>query len=178
MANRSLTDAEHPTPDPSPPRGGEQVELTRAAIVAEARSWIGTPYHHQASLKGVGCDCLGLVRGVWRALLGREPEAVPGYSSDWGEVSAEEAMLTAARRHMTEIDASEAGAGDVLVFRMRPGRVAKHAGILAGATFIHAQEGGPACEVPLSPWWRARIAAAFLFPGALVSGGARRDPKH
>lgn len=47
------------------------------AVVAEAMDWIGTPYRHQASRKGVGCDCLGLVRGVWRALYGREPEA-PG----------------------------------------------------------------------------------------------------
>jgi NlpC/P60 family putative phage cell wall peptidase len=124
----------------------------------------------------VGCDCLGLVRGVWRALVGREPETVPGYSSDWGEVSAEEAMLAAARRHMTEIDAADVGAGDVLVFRMRAGRVAKHAGVSAGATFIHAQEGGPVCEVALSSWWGGRIAAAFAFPGMLASG-ARRDPR-
>jgi NlpC/P60 family putative phage cell wall peptidase len=41
--------------------------LTRAQIVVATRDWIGTPYQHQASLKGVGCDCLGLVRGVWRA---------------------------------------------------------------------------------------------------------------
>jgi NlpC/P60 family putative phage cell wall peptidase len=39
-------------------------------ILEEARSWIGTPYQHQASLKGVGCDCIGLVRGVWRAVYG------------------------------------------------------------------------------------------------------------
>ena len=43
--------------------------LSRAAIVAEARAWIGTRYCHQASVKGVGCDCLGLVRGVWRACV-------------------------------------------------------------------------------------------------------------
>ena len=48
--------------------------LTRTAIVEEARAWIGTPYRHQASLKGVGCDCLGLIRGVWRAVMGEEPE--------------------------------------------------------------------------------------------------------
>ena len=142
-----------------------------AAIVAEARSWIGTPYHHQASVKHVGCDCLGLVRGVWRALFGPEPEPVPGYSRDWGEVGAQETMLNAARRHLIEIDAAEASPGDVLVFRMRRGRVAKHAGILAeghspAASFIHAQEGGPVCEVALSPWWRARIAAAFAFPNS------------
>ena len=41
--------------------------ISRRAILTEARDWIGTPYQHQASLKGAGCDCLGLVRGVWRA---------------------------------------------------------------------------------------------------------------
>lgn len=143
----------------------------RVAIVAEARSWIGTPYHHQASVKHVGCDCLGLVRGVWRALLGPEPESIPGYSRDWGEVGAQETMLGAARRHLIEIDVAEAQPGDVLVFRMRRGRVAKHAGIVADChgptgSFIHAQEGGPVCQVALSPWWRARVAAAFAFPNS------------
>ena len=51
--------------------------ISRHAILTEARSWIGTPYQHQASAKGAGCDCLGLVRGVWRALWGDEPEIAP-----------------------------------------------------------------------------------------------------
>lgn len=42
--------------------------VTREAVIAAARSWLGTPYHHQASRKGVGCDCLGLIRGIWREL--------------------------------------------------------------------------------------------------------------
>jgi NlpC/P60 family putative phage cell wall peptidase len=41
------------------------------------------------SLRGIGCDCLGLLRGVWRAVYGKEPEAVPAYSSDWAEASGE-----------------------------------------------------------------------------------------
>jgi len=48
-------------------------------VVAEALTWLGTPYRHQASLKGVGCDCLGLVRGVWRAVYGPEPAPIPAY---------------------------------------------------------------------------------------------------
>ncbi|MFD0934795.1 peptidase P60, partial [Methylobacterium trifolii] len=44
-------------------------DLTGADVVAQARLWLGTPYRHQASLAGVGCDCLGLLRGVWRGLL-------------------------------------------------------------------------------------------------------------
>ena len=73
----------------------------RASSTA-ARDWIGTPYHHQASVNGVGADCLGLVRGVWRDLMGLEPEAPPAYSRDWAEADGCETMLEAARRHLVE----------------------------------------------------------------------------
>ena len=59
-------------------------------IVAAARGWIGTPYVHQASVKGAGTDCLGLVRGIWRELYGPEPEALPAYTPDWGEAGVQE----------------------------------------------------------------------------------------
>ena len=78
------------------------------AIIAEARTWIGTPYRHQASLKGVGCDCLGLLRGVWRAIHGVEPEMTPAYAPDWAEAGGEERLAAAARRHLTEIDPEDA----------------------------------------------------------------------
>ncbi|HWW12917.1 MAG TPA: peptidase P60, partial [Brevundimonas sp.] len=51
-------------------------------MLAAARSWLGTPYRHQASMKGQGADCLGLVRGVWREVVGAEPEATPAYVPD------------------------------------------------------------------------------------------------
>ena len=53
--------------------------LDRARIVAIVRAWCGTPYRHQASRKGVGCDCLGLVRGVYRELHGADPAVIPAY---------------------------------------------------------------------------------------------------
>ena len=49
-------------------------------IVAEARGWIGTPYLHQATAKGAGTDCLGLLRGVWRALMGQNPKSCRLYA--------------------------------------------------------------------------------------------------
>ncbi|MEL6794106.1 MAG: peptidase P60, partial [Pseudomonadota bacterium] len=64
-----------------------------ARAVRIARAWIGTPYRHQASLKGVGADCLGLIRGVWRELYGAEPEAPPPYSREWGESDRDEPLL-------------------------------------------------------------------------------------
>src|SRR6476660_700817 len=94
----------------------------RSDIVAETRRWIGTPYRHQASLRGVGCDCLGLVRGVWRALYGEEPEAPPPYAADWAEAAApEEPLLAAALRHLVLRELAAAQPGDVLLFRWRAG---------------------------------------------------------
>jgi NlpC/P60 family putative phage cell wall peptidase len=140
--------------------------LKREDIVRAARGWIGTPYHHQASVRGAGADCLGLVRGVWRELYGHDAEASPPYTRDWAEASGRETMLEAARRHFDEVPIAGARAGDVIVFRLRRGFVAKHAAILTGdATMVHAMEGGAAAEVALSAWWRRRIAAAFSFPG-------------
>ncbi|MGQ0671666.1 MAG: NlpC/P60 family protein [Hyphomicrobium sp.] len=137
-------------------------------VVRLARGWIGTPYHHQASVKGVGADCLGLVRGVWRELYGFDPETTLDYTRDWAEATGRETMLDGARQHLVELPRASAGAGDVLVFRLGPGKVAKHAAVLAtDATFVHAMEGSPASEVSLAPWWRRRIAATFSFPGTM-----------
>ena len=140
--------------------------ITRTTIVAEARAWIGTPYRHQASLKGVGCDCLGLVRGVWRAVLGAEPESVPAYGSDWAEASGEEILAKAARRHLIEIVPAEFLPGDVLLFRWSNRYPAKHAAIAtASDLMVHAHDGAAVAEVAVAPWWRRRIAFAFRFPG-------------
>ncbi|WP_163266441.1 NlpC/P60 family protein [Chelativorans alearense] len=143
----------------------------RKTIVAEARSWIGTAYHGQASAKGAGCDCVGLVRGVLRGIGGVEPEKVPPYTGDWGDVTGTETVLEAARRHLVEIPPAQAQAGDVVAFRVRRGRIARHCGILTGdGRFIHAWEASPVCEVALGDWWRRRIVAAFAFPFELPRG--------
>jgi NlpC/P60 family putative phage cell wall peptidase len=138
---------------------------TAEHVIAEARSWIGTPYLHQASLKGVGTDCLGLVRGIWRSLYGTEPEAVPPYSPDWAEASGLETMAEAARRHLREKPLHAPAPGDLLLFRWRPHLPAKHAAIMTGEdSMVHAQEGAVVCEVPLTSWWRRRLAFVFAFP--------------
>ncbi|HEX8232811.1 MAG TPA: peptidase P60 [Caulobacteraceae bacterium] len=146
--------------------------VTRAEIVAAARSWLGTPYRHQASVKGVGCDCLGLVRGVWRELYGCEPEGAPAYRADWAEVSGEETLLEAARRHLVERALPEFALGDVVLFRMAPEACVKHAAVVSAveasepeARIVHAYWGRAAVESWLGPWWRRRLVARFEFPG-------------
>ena len=69
-------------------------------ILLRAREWIGTPYVHPAAVKGAGCDCLGLLRGVWREVYGQEPEAAPAYTADWSEASRQERLWEAASRHL------------------------------------------------------------------------------
>ena len=137
-------------------------------IVTEARRWIGTPYRHQAATRGAGTDCLGLIRGVWREIHGQEPELVPPYTDDWSEPQGDEILWRAAGRHLRAKPRDQAAPGDVLLFRMRAGAVAKHLGIQGrvgpAASFIHAYSEHAVLESPLSAPWARRIVARFEFP--------------
>lgn len=158
--------------------------ITRTSIVTAARGWIGTPYRHQASCRGAGADCLGLVRGVWRDVIGPEPATLPPYTADWMETGQEEGLWKAALTHlrpvlgpmpeimpgpMSEFTSAPLAPGQVLLFRMRDGAVAKHLGIASVATgtcrFIHAYSGHGVVESPLSAPWARRVVARFDFPG-------------
>jgi NlpC/P60 family putative phage cell wall peptidase len=147
-----------------------KVEL-RAAVIAEARAWIGTPYVHQQSAKGAGCDCLGLLRGVWRAVVGPEPIQAPAYTRDWAEAQGRETLLEVCRQFLHEIPICIAGDSDVIVFRMVTGARAKHCGILTGPDLLcHAYDGHQVIEESFTGFLRARrtarVAGAFAFPGA------------
>lgn len=139
----------------------------KARVVATARGWLGTPYRHQHSTRGQGVDCLGLLRGVWRELIGPEPEEIGPYTADWSEASGQERLWQGAERVLRPV--TDPVAGDVLLFRMRRGAVAKHLGILASArggypSLIHAYFGRGVVETPLTAPWRRRIVAQFEFP--------------
>jgi NlpC/P60 family putative phage cell wall peptidase len=134
-------------------------------IIVAARSWIGTPYRHQASLKGVGCDCLGLLRGVWREVIGAEPEAPPPYAARWAESRRGDALVAAARRHLIELPGRAFEGGDVLLFRFREHLPAKHCAIATSrGAMIHAHDGATVCEVAIHPWWGRHLASVFRFP--------------
>lgn len=150
--------------------------MTADDVIAAARSWLGTPYHHQAAAIGVGCDCLGLLRGVYTELYGRPPQEPPPYSRDLAEATGRETLIEAARRHLVELAPGQHfGPGDAVIFRLRPRAMAKHCAIVSAAPgipsasgtgwkMIHAFESGPVSEVALCRWWRRRIAAAFSWP--------------
>ncbi|MEX6505614.1 NlpC/P60 family protein [Jiella sp. M17.18] len=137
----------------------------RSAALTAARGWLGTPYRHQGSRKGVGCDCLGLVRGVWRDLYGAEPEAAGPYAASWAVVGGDDRLLEAARRNLDTVATADAMPGDVVLFRWKIGAPATHCGILdEGGRLIHAYEGAAVVSSPMPNAWARRIAGAFSFP--------------
>lgn len=134
-------------------------------IITAARRWIATPYHHQAALRGVGCDCIGLVRGVWGDVYGTDAPKPPAYTRDWGDTDNGERLILAGDTHLERIDIADLSPGDVFAIRWRNAKSAKHVGILtADDRFIHAYEKSGVVEVTLTRQWRAMIAGAWRFP--------------
>lgn len=150
-------------------QAGSKTEMD-ADIVAAARAWIGTPYRHRASLRGVGADCLGLLRGVWRDVEGPEPVAVAAYTPDWQDTAGRDRLIPGLETYFAPIAAADVRPGDVVVFRIKDRSAPKHIGILARDpagrdTFIHSYSRCGVVETPLSAPWRRRAAAYFRFPG-------------
>ena len=146
-------------------------DVDRSAVLAAARRWLGTPYRHQGARRGVGCDCLGFVLGVWRDVYGEAPAHEMSYSADWAEACDGDPLLDACRRFCRPINAARARAGDLLAFRWRLHLPAKHLAILSeGDAMIHAREGHAVCQTPLTPWWRRHLAGAFAFPTNSMTG--------
>ena len=142
-----------------------QPHIPRERILSIARDWIDTPYQHQASVKGAGCDCLGLIRGIWREIYGYEPINVPAYTPDWAEALGEETLLQASKTCLKPIAKNAAKPGDVLLFRMAPRVPCKHIAILSAPDrIIHAYWGRAVVESYLVPYWTRRHAFSFSFP--------------
>lgn len=147
---------------------------THADVVAQARSWINTPYHHQARLRGVGADCAGLIIGVARELHLVAPEFdVTGYARTPDGIS----MLAECDRFMTRIprDSIRPGNGIVLRFERDPQHMAIVADYLhGGLSMIHAlgtSDGkGKVIEQRISDEILNRLVQAYALPG--IEGGA------
>ena len=109
----------------------------RARVVAEARAWLGTPYHHRARLKGVGVDCAQLPIGVWSAVGLIEAFDTGDYPADWHLHRDEERYIGFVRRYASEIAEASAQPGDLVLFKF--GRAFSHGAILvAPGVVVHA----------------------------------------
>ncbi len=99
----------------------------RAAVVAAARRWIGTPYHHHARVRGAGVDCAMLPLAVYSGLGLMTPEDFGNYPTQWHLHHDEERYLAIVTRHAHEIDPPP-GPGDFVLWKF--GRAFSHGGIV------------------------------------------------
>ena len=112
----------------------------RAAVVAEAMTWAGTPYHHHARIKGVGVDCANLPAAVYEA-AGMIPRVDPDYTAQWFEHRDEELFLSFVTPYADEISEDCAQAGDFAIWKY--GRTFSHGAIILGPpAIIHATMNG------------------------------------
>lgn len=133
-------------------------------IVSAALAWLDTPYRHQASRVGAGCDCLGLIRGVWRALYGHEPANIPPYSRGSRDRRGAGQLLEAANHFLLKSGRGEQP-GRVVLFQLHAKLPPRHCGILIDeARFIHAQERSGVLVSTLDANWHRRIHSLFAFP--------------
>ncbi|MBV9858762.1 MAG: hydrolase [Alphaproteobacteria bacterium] len=112
------------------------MEPRRAAVVGEAETWLGTPYHHMGRIKGVGTDCLMLLAEVYEK-AGIIPALAPHfYPPDWHLHRDIERYLEGVLGYAREI-AGPPAPGDVAVFQF--GRTFSHgAVVLCWPRLIHA----------------------------------------
>jgi cell wall-associated NlpC family hydrolase len=108
---------------------------TREHVIAEARTWLGTPYHHHAAVKGAGVDCAHLLIEVYHA-VGLVPKLDVGeYSTQWHLHRGEEKFLGWIEQHAVRVAAPRPG--DVAVWQF--GRTFSHGGIVVSdVDVIHA----------------------------------------
>lgn len=142
--------------------------VTRTDVVQEARAWLGTPFHHQARLKGVGVDCVGLVIGVARALGLVAPEFdVEAYPRTPDGTS----LMALTSAHMSRIDRQDMHSGDVIVVAFGP--EPQHLAVLGnyahgGLSIIHAHgPTGRVIETRLMFSNSLKFVAAYALPGVV-----------
>ena len=110
---------------------------SRLAVVAAARSWLGTPYHHAADVKGHGVDCAMILVRVFCDLGLIEPFDPRPYTRDWFLHRDDERYMGYLIARARQVDAPEPG--DVMLFKI--GRCFAHGGIVTVAdpvTIVHA----------------------------------------
>jgi NlpC/P60 family putative phage cell wall peptidase len=133
-------------------------------IIVEALSWIDTPYHHLARVKGVGVDCAQLMAGIAEDITGKKIN-IDTYSVEWHLHNREELMCNTVESFgCLRKDINDKEPGDILAFKF--GRVNSHLGILLpNDQFIHARiDIGKVVINSLSGDWITRLGRVYKFP--------------
>lgn len=131
----------------------------RADIITAARTYLGTPFHHQGRVKGVGIDCVGLIAGVAKDVglplidclaYGRVPDGVT--------------LLAKMREQTIELSPKDRTPGNIVVFRVK--RYPRHVGIFTDHGLIHTHMMvGKVVEHVLDDGWERVITNVFALKG-------------
>lgn len=131
----------------------------REVLIAQIRLWIGTPFVKEASLRGVGTDCAGLIHGVWR----------DEFPTSYPQRSGRETSIETAAATLLLTQPLIPTPTDIILFAPELGEPATHAGFLTDATpnaarFVHAHWGQGVVESRFGAWWAARLVGVYSFP--------------
>lgn len=136
----------------------------RPEVAQKALEFLGTPYHHQAKVKGLGVDCGQLILAVAQELNLVSPTMrVTNYSTEWHLHNTEEKMLNMLEQFNC-VEKTTLEIGDIVCFKF--GRVCSHLGIYLGeGQFIHARiDQGKVVINSLSGDWLKRHIKTYSFP--------------
>lgn len=153
---------------------------SRALIVAEARDWVGTAFHHQGRLKKTdahkgGCDCIGLIIGVARVLkipYNQQLLIADCDISGYGRLPDGKKLYQALQYFLEEIPISKIQPADILLFRFD--KNPQHVGFVSdykeekelGLIHCYAQV-RKVVEHRLDEVWKEKLVAAFTFRNCL-----------
>jgi len=120
----------------------------RAAVVAAARSWIGTPYFHRGRIKGVAVDCASLILEAFSGAGLVPDQELPPYSPQWNLNRDAQDYLAVIFKHAKEI-APPPGPGDLVLWKV--GRTFSHGAIVTEwPRVVHALIGRMCYEEDIS----------------------------
>ena len=146
---------------------------TRTEVIKEARDWLGTRYRHQSSVKGVACDCIGLIFGVGAALgiYPKDWHTLPGIEdfSSYGRTPHKDMLRKGCEQYAIPIVWENAKAGDIVLmnFQNEPWHMAILGDYpLGGFSLIHAYAPRrKVVEARLDSVWLDHITASYSLPG-------------
>jgi NlpC/P60 family putative phage cell wall peptidase len=139
--------------------------ITGLEVVKAARSWIGTPFHHQGRVHGVGCDCVGLLIGVAHAL-----DLSAFDTTGYARRPDGRMLKDHCDREMTPITRDEIAPGDVALFALTgdPQHLAIFGDYPDGLSIIHAyMRNRKVVENRYDDVWAGRLVQAYRLPGVL-----------
>jgi NlpC/P60 family putative phage cell wall peptidase len=139
--------------------------VTAAQLIEDARAWLGTPYRHQGSIKGLGCDCVGFLAEVAVETRLITPQLRAEFPTDYARFPSAGELRRLTSRHLRLVPYDARAPGDIVL--MRFAEEPQHLGMLTAVDpdqLIHCGQHG-VVEHRIDSVWRARIVRVYRFPG-------------